>query len=202
MSTEDEESQLDAACRFLFRKLILGLFREMKKAKTKITESFSYLVYKEIRSVRAVTDAFISKLPQSLQKGRLAAAFVIEIITDTFSWVFKEALGHLSRELRDMRPPVMTATIHPVTSISDKDEENSEVQRFFGWAVKDLLDKWKRKLKKAIDNDAPLKQISELEAIVNFVKNMILLHGEALADEAYMANFYPVWRCGMIRTWR
>jgi hypothetical protein len=70
-----------------------------------------------------------SKLPQSLQKG-LAAAFVIEIITDTFSWVFKEALSHLSRELCVMRPAVMTATTHPATSINDKDEENSEVQRF------------------------------------------------------------------------
>jgi hypothetical protein len=109
MSNQDEESQLDAACRFLFRKLILGLFRGMEKATTKITKSFNYLVYKEIRSVRSVTDAFISKLPQSLQKGRLAAAFVIEIITGTFSWVFKEALSHLSRELLAMRPDVTSS---------------------------------------------------------------------------------------------
>jgi hypothetical protein len=94
--------------------------------------------------------------------------------------------------------PAVTAASHPATmntntSIRDQEEkENIEVQRFFGWASKEELDMWKGKLKKAIDDDAPLEEESELRANLNFVKNMRLLHGEALADEEYMANFYPV----------
>ena len=96
-----------------------------------------------------------------------------------------------------MRPSVTAAahpaTMHTNTSICDQEEEeNIEVQKFVGWASKEELDMWKGKLKKAIDDDAPPEEESELRANLNFVKNMRLLHGEALADDNYMANFYPV----------
>jgi len=77
---------------------------------------------------------------------------------------------------------VATASKLSVTSISLPIDEKSEVNRFVGWAVASLLQKWKGRT--STENYTPAA------CVVDCILCMRVLHAEAVQDKTYISQYY------------
>jgi len=74
-------------------------------------------------------------------------------------------------------------------STISKEEEDSEVQNFFGWAIKELIDFTKEHACKQHVGEDEYGWKHDKELLL--IKSFHVLHHEVITDINYMANYYP-----------
>jgi len=77
---------------------------------------------------------------------------------------------------------------------TDADSQADEVQRFFGWAIKEAIDHWKGRVKKVRlhNSDEAITYQTDEYKCLTFVKSMHCFHNDILFDNKYIRNCYPI----------
>ncbi len=191
----------DRACQFLFDLLLQFTIREFDKSKNKIVHTFNFLIYSQFLSKVPSVELWKSMLPGTTRIGAIqSVVFLLEIVTDVFRHMFFEGMSMLQRQLRKLPPGSngmtsnITANNHTTQDADDgstisKEEEDSEVQRFFGWAIKELIDVTTEHACKHHVSEDEYSWKHDKELLL--VKSFRVLHHEVITDIDYMANYYP-----------
>jgi len=199
--SNDDTIIFNQACQFLFDLLLRLTCHEFEKSKNNMANAFYFMIYSEFLSKPSMVHFWESMLPDNLRIGaRQGVLFLSEIITDVFRHMFFEGMSALRRQL--VLPPssnkyntIMSTSINNNTTDNDsrsaisKEEEDSEVQRFFGWAVKELIDLTKEQVcrQHVAEDECEWKYNKDLL----LVKSFRVLHDDVTTDIDYMSNYYP-----------
>jgi len=96
--------------------------------------------------------------------------------------------------------------------VTNKEEEDKEwhigeVQRFFGWAIKESIDYWKDLVDKehlVSDNDPTFDtttHMTDMMKCLTVVRSMRCFHNKILFDDEYVQQYYPVGIASHNRGW-
>jgi len=192
------KAKLDHACQYLFNTLLLSVRAEFtKKAKSHMVNSFNYLISLKFRCDNSVVKMWMMMLPDSMQVSfQLGPSFLVEIICDLFRKLFFHGVKMLSSRWRFASSSNHDHSVNMTADVTriliSHEEAICEVQWFFGWAVKELIDASKMKVMKNQQDLQTDVSAREADGMLDLAKQMRLLHHEAITDAKYMMQFYPL----------
>jgi len=149
---------------------------------------FYFMIYSKFLSKTSMVHFGESMLPDNLRIGaRLGVLFLSEIITNVFHHMFFEGMSALQWQLV-LPPSNNNTTDNDSRSAISKEEEDSKVQCFFGWAVKEVIGSTKEQVcwQKVAEDEYEWKYNTDLL----LVKSFCVLHDDVATDIDYMSNYY------------
>ena len=163
----EENRQFDSCCQVIMENIFLFSVEFLNQSSAACScfemQIYNYSISNEFRNLRCNT------LPTKLQPHQQLCCSVLLI---TLAKMHQQWLVNA----------IATASKLSVTSISLPIDELSEVNRFVGWAVASLLQKWKSRT--SMENCTPAS------CIVDCILCMRVLHAEAVQDETYSTQYY------------
>jgi hypothetical protein len=199
---ENGEQELDSACQWLFGEIKRGAHNVVKANQT-VDRSFMLQVFR-LQTDQARMDEFHNKMPRGIRGDdtcKLACQLLVNFVAKLFMREFRDTIDtwlaqmgqsketdHSIENWWDDTDSTVPATQSTVTSegeiqarlLNNTDQqEQKEVQLFFGWALSSFGNKYA-----SAEDD-------ETEDIYAFCQEMYISHDEAVVDDTYMKDFYP-----------
>ncbi len=142
-------------------------------------------------------------LPQHMvAKGECGASLLIEILIQLFCILIFRGVDSVCTTYRSSQQANekhqcwlnTNGDARKVNINVDEDSHNGEVQRFFGWAIKEGIDFWKEKFNKEhlISGDDGNANVSDTYKCLTLVKSLRCFHNDVLFDPEYVAECYPL----------
>jgi len=165
-----------------------------------MAHSFSAWVFWNFQGQTEKVTSWISGFPVTLQcKYHHGPGFLTEIICDMFTMMVTKVTCDLSISLRtaiataDDDNEVRTNMISPDFQCRI-DTEMSEIQKFLGWAIHELINDTRTAAKQEkVEGQINDKDtLTEKDYCYQMAKSMRILHQDAVQDKEYLVQYYPV----------
>jgi len=153
-------------------------------------------------------------LPQRMvAKGECGASLMIEILIQLFRILFFRGVDLVcttyqsSRKTNENHECLLSANGDAGNGNEninvDEDSHHGEVQRFFGWAIKEGIDFWKEKLNKehTISGNDGNANKSDAYKCLSLLRSMRCFHNDVMFDAEYVAECYPLSVTARNRGW-
>jgi len=143
--------------------------------------------------------------------GECGASVLLYLLVGLFRNLFLKGIESVCDEYRKLQSTIHehpSSIQHEVVKNNNKDEDEDkwhigEVQRFFGWAIKEAINYWKDKFNKEhlISENEMQAQMSNAYKCLTVVRSMRCFHNEILFDEDYVRQYYPISIASQNRGW-
>jgi len=209
-----ERVAFDRACCSVFQNMLSIVYMELlQKNNSKSIKSFYCLIYtKFLSKPEKYYGEWISILPQCMvAKGDCGSSLIIKILIQLFCILFFQGVDLVcttywsSRKTNENQECLLSANrdTRNVNVNIDKDSHHGEVQRFFGWAIKEGIDFWKEKLNKEHMMSGYNGNAKKSDACkcLSLLRSMRYFHNYIMFDGEYVVECYPLSIAACNRGW-
>jgi len=123
--------------------------------------------------------------------GEYGAALVLELLIDLFRVLFFRGVEDICNLYRMRGTPTQTV----INNHNEYNDESltEEVQRFFGWAIKEGIGHWRDKVNKVelISSENAGSKNDAYECLT-IVQSMRCFHNDVIFDDQYIRDCYPI----------
>jgi hypothetical protein len=194
--TDEDACTFDTSCSLILCDLFEKMQESAKVKKTDVKASFDYQVFSYLTSKEL--DCALATMPREMGKCRLPCTVVVRILGSVLldfanqqMESFLEGLKACSDMPSSEQPVEASKQVELSKPIDVERELKSQVNRFFGFAIKGFLAKWQEKTRLGDNGNESEEECNESDAFL-FVAEMKYTHNQALGNPLYLRNCYSL----------
>jgi len=182
------EDAFDVSCQHSMGLMFVELDKSINVGQKSTRASYHMIRLRILQDAQGIA-VMTSKMPSGM-KNVGGAVIVSEFLGTLFADIMLVAMDEIHSQLarnrdKDSREYQVGRTMMPPKS---RDDENSDVNRFFGFAVFGVLHNWQKERNDLFAKTDVNIRDEELDHTIVFIDGMRLLHKNAMLDDQYVST--------------